>query len=167
MLQPPAGGTQVLFLEVVVPEPTAVPRRLSHRLSFAEGMIAMPPVAVGTRAVKTLARPVTGADWIAADGPGSDPDNHHRRGLFVLDGVLTDSRRLAIDWKIVRGGRSYSGDAREPHVHLEVTDTARTLAAEGLPYVIDRYTVMASGAGTPGLRRGELPLDGMIVDFGR
>ncbi len=261
----PAGGTLVLFLEVMVPERNAVPARLSHRLSLGDGVVTTAAISVSHRMLKVLGRPVTGADWIAADGPGSDPDNHHRRGLFIIDGALTDSRRLAIDWKIVRDGKSYrgderaaasyfaygqpllaigdalvvraedghpdnpaghgadfhpaepvtidnvggnhvvldlgdgqyahyfhmkagsvrvrpgervrrgqgigmigsSGDAREPHVHLEITDTSRTLTGEGVPYVIDRYTVTQSRTGAIGARARQLPLDGMVIDFGR
>jgi hypothetical protein len=36
-----------------------------------------------------------------------------------------------------------SGDAREPHLHFEITNSAKALAGEGLPYVIDQYRVKA------------------------
>jgi hypothetical protein len=98
MMPIPAGGTQIVFVEVKIPEGQAVPRRLVHRISIGDGTIVMAAIPV-RRAVKVLGRPVTGSDWIAADGPGSDPDNHHRRGLFISNGSLTDSRRLAIDWR--------------------------------------------------------------------
>ena len=40
------------------------------------------------------------------------------------------------------------------------------LAGEGLPYLIDRYRVKtADGAWT--IHTGELPLGGMLVDFGQ
>ncbi|MET3713176.1 murein DD-endopeptidase MepM/ murein hydrolase activator NlpD [Sphingomonas trueperi] len=259
----PAGGTQIVFVEVKIREGQAVPRHLVHRISIGDGTIVMAAIPV-RRAVKLLGRPVAGGDWIAADGPGSDPDNHHRRGLFISNGSLTDSRRLAIDWKVIRNGQSYSGDAhaaasyfaygrpllavgdakvvraedghpdnpaghgadfhpaepitidnvggnlivldlgdgqyahyfhlktgsfrvrvgdhvrkgqvigaigasgdaREPHVHLEVTDARETLAGEGLPYVIDHYSVMDPKTGVRSPRSGQLPLDGMIIDFG-
>jgi hypothetical protein len=260
----PAGGTLVLFLEVAIPEQKAVPARLAHRLAIGDGVVTTAAIPVPRRVLKVLGRPVTGAGWVAADGPGSDPDNHHRRGLFIIDGALTDSRRLAIDWKIVEGGRFYrgdkhaaashfaynkpllaigdamvvraedghpdnpaghgadfhpaepvtianvggnhvvldlgggqyahyfhmkrgsvrvrpgervrkgqtigmigsSGDAREPHVHLEITDTSSTLTGEGIPYVIDSYTVTQSRTGGIGARTRQLPLDGMVSDFG-
>jgi len=260
----PPGGTLVLFLEVLIPESGSMPTRIVHRLSLGDGVVTTAAIPISHRVLKVLGRPVTGANWIAADGPGSDPDNHHRRGLFVNDGALTDSRRLAIDWKIMRDGKSYSGDehvaasyfaygkpllaisdasvvraedghpdnppghgadfhpaepvtidnvggnhivldlgdgqyahyfhmktasvrvrpgdrvrkgqvigtigssgdAREPHVHLEITDTSRTLTGEGLPYVIDHYTVTQSRTGAIGARTRQLPLDGMVIDFG-
>ena len=58
-----------------------------------------------------------------------------------------------------------SGDSREPHLHLEVTDSSRFLAGEGVPYLIDWYrTKSADGAWQ--VRRRELPLKDMLVDFG-
>lgn len=50
-------------------------------------------------------------------------------------------------------------------MHLEITYTVGTLTGEGLPYVIDRYTVTQSKAGAIGARTHELRLDGMVVDF--
>jgi hypothetical protein len=259
----PPGGTLVLFLEVLISERQPIPARIVHRLSLDENMVETAAIPISHRMLKVVGPPVMGANWIAADGPGSDPDNHHRRGLFVQDGMLTDSRRLAIDWKIVRDGKSYrgdehaaasyfaygkplvaiadalvvrsedghpdnpaghgvdfhpaepvtidnvggnhvvldlgdgqyahyfhmktgsvrvspgervrkgqvigmigsSGDAREPHLHLEITDTSRTLTGEGLPYVIDHYTVTQSRTGAIGTRARQLPLDGMVVNF--
>jgi hypothetical protein len=261
----PAGGTLVVFLEVLTPKEGSAPARLVHRLSFGDGFVTTGAVPVSRRVLKALGRPVAGASWIAADGPGSDPDNHHRRGLFVIDGALTDSRRLAVDWKIMKDGKSYhgdkhaaasyfaygkpllavgdalvvrsedghpdnpaghgsdfhpaepvtianvggnhvvlnlgdgqyahyfhmkagsvrvrpgehvrkgqvigmigsSGDAREPHLHLEITNTPNTLTGDGIPYVIDHYTVMQSKTGGTGARTRQLPLDGMVIDFGK
>ena len=260
----PAGGTQVVFIEVRIPEGQPLPGRLVHRLSFGSGSITMTAIPVH-RSLKILGRPVTGSDWIAADAPSNDPDNHHRRGLFINDGALTDSRRLAIDWKIMKDGKSYrgdakaaasyfaygqpllaigdakvvsvedghpdnpaghgvdfhpaepvtidniggnlvvldlgdgqyahychmktgsirvrvgdhvrkgqvigaigsSGDAREPHVHLEVTDAIKTMTGEGLPYVIDHYSVIDPKTGALSSRTNQLPLDDMMIDFGR
>jgi len=263
LIQP--GATLILFLEVKVPDGRPVPARLAHRLTLGGTVVTTAPVRPRTGPLKVLGRPVSGAGWLAADGPGNDPDNHHRRGIFIRDGQLTDSRRLAIDWKILRNGKSYegdehaaasyfaygrpllavadavvvraqdglpdnppghgaafhpampvtidtvggnhvvldlgdgqyahyfhmrpgsltvkagdhvrrgqvigaigsSGDAREPHVHLEVTDAVDVLKGEGIPYVLDRYRVTADPAGGPaGLREHQLPLNGMTIDFG-
>jgi murein DD-endopeptidase MepM/ murein hydrolase activator NlpD len=32
-----------------------------------------------------------------------------------------------------------TGDAREPHLHFEVTNSSKPLSGEGVPYLIDRY----------------------------
>jgi hypothetical protein len=58
-----------------------------------------------------------------------------------------------------------SGDAREPHLHLEITNSPRLLAGEGLPYLIDHYRVKS--VGTWESRERELPMKDLVVDFGK
>jgi murein DD-endopeptidase MepM/ murein hydrolase activator NlpD len=64
----------------------------------------------------------------------------------------------------VLGEIGVSGDAREPHLHFEVTTRPEFAIGEGVPYVIDRYSILAGAA--IGARERELPLNDMIVDFG-
>jgi murein DD-endopeptidase MepM/ murein hydrolase activator NlpD len=57
-----------------------------------------------------------------------------------------------------------SGDAREPHLHFEVTTSPTILAGEGVPYLIKHFNVeQLDGSRTP--HNLELPLDKMVVDF--
>jgi hypothetical protein len=205
---------------------------------------------------------VQGVDWRAAGGPGDEADNHHRRGILMIDGRAVISRRYAIDWMQVDGestfegnaadARSYyaygedvlavadarvvaarnsipdnvpsqngtfqpaipitmetvpgnnivldvgggqfahymhlragsvrvkegervrrgqvlgqigmSGDAREPHLHFELTTSPQFAMGEGIPYVMDEYSIVAGGV--LGKRTRELPLNGAVVDFG-
>jgi hypothetical protein len=58
-----------------------------------------------------------------------------------------------------------SGDAREPHLHFEVTDSSKLIAGDGLTYVIDRYRTMSGGGGSRELRIRELPMNKNIVEF--
>jgi murein DD-endopeptidase MepM/ murein hydrolase activator NlpD len=214
--------------------------------------------------LRVLGPPLEGTDWLAASGPSNDEDNHHRRGVTILDGQAVDSRRYAIDWKQVRDGASFSGDARdvrsyyaygkdvlavadarvvtardgvpenipghgqafhpavpltsetvsgntiildlgggqyanyhhlqpgslrvkagdrvrrgqvlarvgdsgdarEPHLHFEVTITPKQGMVEGVPYLINRYRCKSGANGSTELRIRELPLDNSIVTFG-
>jgi hypothetical protein len=59
-----------------------------------------------------------------------------------------------------------SGDAREPHLHFEVTTSSKLLAGEGVPYLIDRYGCMSANGGPIELRIHELPLNKNVVAFG-
>jgi len=59
-----------------------------------------------------------------------------------------------------------SGDARMPHLHFEVTTSGTVLAGEGVPYLIDHYRIWTQDK-TWDARTAELPLDTMLVDFGR
>ena len=58
-----------------------------------------------------------------------------------------------------------SGDAREPHLHFEITNSPKLLAGEGLPYVIDHFRVKSEKGWQN--RTGELPLKDMVIEFGR
>jgi hypothetical protein len=260
-----SGGTAIIFMSVTFDTASHIPDRLIHRVisteSFARGAV----IATHHTRLHVLGPPLEGPDWVAADGPGNDPDNHHRRGIIIIDGRLVTSRRYAIDWKQIKDGvslsgeprdeRSYyafakdvlavadgrvvtardglpdnipghneafhpavpitletvggntitidlgdgqfayymhlqpgslrvragervrrgqvlarvgcSGDAREPHLHFEITDSSKMAAGEGLPYVIDRYRTMGAGGGPKELRIRELPLNNSLIEFVR
>ena len=59
-----------------------------------------------------------------------------------------------------------SGDAREPHLHFEVTTSPKLGAGEGVPYLIDRYRSRGANGKSTELRTHELPLDKSVVTFG-
>ena len=59
-----------------------------------------------------------------------------------------------------------SGDAREPHLHFQVQTTSDSLAGERSAYLIDHYRVRSAGREWRGRKR-ELPLGGMLIDFGQ
>ena len=58
-----------------------------------------------------------------------------------------------------------SGDAREPHLHFQVTTSSSLFANEGLPYLIEHYRIKTAGDSWQ-TRSRELPLGNMLVDFG-
>jgi murein DD-endopeptidase MepM/ murein hydrolase activator NlpD len=58
-----------------------------------------------------------------------------------------------------------SGDAREPHLHFEVTTSSKPFAAEGVPYLIDRYSTRTPKGAQLELHSRELPLDHSVVIF--
>jgi Peptidase family M23 len=58
-----------------------------------------------------------------------------------------------------------SGDAREPHLHFQVSTSSSLLGGEGVPYLIDRYRAK-SVDNTWQEHTHELPLGGMLIDFG-
>jgi hypothetical protein len=59
-----------------------------------------------------------------------------------------------------------SGDPNVPHLHFEVTTSATLLAGEGIPYLIDHYSIW-TGDKVWETRTQELPLRDMLVDFGQ
>ena len=258
------GGRAIVFMSTAFDRSAHVPDRLLHHV-FTSGSVAEGAV-IDTHhtSLHVLGPPVDGANWIAADGPSNDQDNHHRRGIVIIDGGAVISRRYAIDWKQIKDGaafsgdardvRSYysygkavlavadgrvvmardglpdnipghgelfhpavpitmetvagntiilalgggqfayymhlqpgslrvktgdrvrrgqvlarigsSGDAREPHLHFEVTTSSKLLAGEGVPYLIDRYRCMSASGGPMELRIHELPVNNSVVVFG-
>jgi murein DD-endopeptidase MepM/ murein hydrolase activator NlpD len=59
-----------------------------------------------------------------------------------------------------------SGDAREPHLHFELTNSPQLLIGEGVPYLIDRYRVKAADDSWQ-VRTRELPWRDTVIEFGR
>lgn len=260
-----AGGqSAIAFMSVAFDRGSHIPDRLLHRVTTSYAPEEGAVISTHHTELHVLGPPVEGANWLAADGPSNDEDNHHRRGVVILDGRAVDSRRYAIDWKQIRDGASFSGDARdarsyysygkavlavadgrvvaardglldnipghgdafhpavpitletaagntitldlgggqfayymhlqpgslrvkiadrvrrgqvlalvgdsgdarEPHLHFEVTTSSRLLAGEGVPYLIDQYSSKSTSDAPAELHRHELPLDKSVVTFG-
>jgi murein DD-endopeptidase MepM/ murein hydrolase activator NlpD len=257
----PGGGT-VVFVAVALDAAAPAPNALRNRVYAGDSTALSAAMETEHTRLKVFGPPVQGTNWRAGDGPGNEADNHHRRGLMMIDGRAVISRRYAIDWtqvdaeKTFEGdaadARSYhaygedvlavadgrvvaardglpdnvprhngvfepaipitmetvpgnyivldvgdgqfahylhlrmgsgrvkegdrvrrgqvlgqvgnSGDAREPHLHFELTTSPRFAIGEGIPYVMDEYAIMAGGV--PGKRTRELPLNGAVIDFG-
>jgi murein DD-endopeptidase MepM/ murein hydrolase activator NlpD len=260
--QLPPGASIVVFMWVSLAPAAKVPDRLSHRVITTDNEARAPAVAM-QRGLREFTSPVTGTNWKANNGPSNDAENHHRRGVVVVDGRAVISRRYAVDWVQVENGATFtgdkrnklayhayaeplravadatvvavtdglpdnvpghneefspavpitmatvagntvvldlggglfahyfhvqagsiqvktgdrvrrgqriariggSGDAREPHLHFEVTTSAKLIAGEGVPYVIDEYRITAANGQPAGSRKRELPLKNEVVDF--
>lgn len=259
-----AGGqSQIVFVLIVRDGGARWPDRLLHRMTFENSTVQGAEITTHHDSLKTLGAPVQGKDWLAADGPDNDVDNHHRRGVIVLNGKTVDSRRYAIDWKVVKNGSSFtgdslnvlsyyaydqpvlavadgrvlvardglpnnipghgaafhpaapitletatgnnivlalgggqfayymhlnsgtlnvkagdrvhkgdviahigsSGDAREPHLHFEVTDSPTALLGEGLPYEINHFATVEQEGASEAVHENQMPIGGSIVDF--
>jgi len=257
------GQSAIVFMSIAFDRGSHIPDRLLHRVTTAYAPEEGAVIATHHTELRVLGPPVEGADWLAEDGPSNDQDNHHRRGVVILNGLPVDSRRFAIDWKEVKDGAPFSGDARdvhsyysygkaalavadgrivtardglpenipghgdafhpaapitlktvagntitldlgggqfayymhlqpgslrvkagdrvrrgqvlarvgcsgdarEPHLHFEVTTSSKLLAGEGVPYVIDRYSIKNTSDGPAELHTHELPLDNSVVIF--
>jgi hypothetical protein len=82
--------------------------------------------------------------------------------------LLPSSVRVKVGERVRRGQVlaliGDSGDAREPHLHFEITNSPKLLAGEGLPYLIDHFGVKSENGWSS--RTRELPLKDMVIDFG-
>ena|SRR5215469_723903 len=258
------GQSVIVFISVAVERKSHLPSRLIHRVIAGDSIGQGAEISTNHTALHVLGPPVAGANWLAADGPSNDEDNHHRRGVILLGGKTVDSRRYAIDWKRIQDGVSFSGDARdvhsyysygqtvlavadgrvlaardrlpdnipghgeafhpavpitfetvagntitldlgggqfayymhlapgslqvkagdrvrrgqvlahigasgdarEPHLHFEVTTSSTILAGEGVPYLIDHFRTQSEGEAQPGIHNNELPLGKSVVNLG-
>jgi Peptidase family M23 len=136
------GGGQcaIAFMWVTFDRNSPIPARLLHRVITSDGETEGAAMGTHHTALRVLGPPLEGRDWLAASGPSNDDDNHHRRGVTILDGQAVDSRRYAIDWKQLRDGASFSGDARDVHSYfaygkdvLAVADSRVVTARDGVP----------------------------------
>jgi hypothetical protein len=134
------GQSAITFMSIALDRGAHIPNRLLHRVTTPYGPEEGAVISTHHTELHVLGPPVGGADWLADDGPSNDQDNHHRRGVVILDGQPVDSRRYAIDWKQARDGASFSGDARDVRSYycygkavLAVADGRVVTARDGLP----------------------------------
>lgn len=258
------GQSAIAFVSIAFDRNSHVPDQLLHRVIMADSAGTGAAIVTHHTELHQLHPPVEGADWLAEDGPSNDQDNHHRRGVVIVDGNAVDSRRYAIDWKQVRDNTAFSGDprdvksyysygqtvfavadgsvlvardglpdnipghgdafhptvpitmetvagntitlalgdsqfahymhlqsgslrvkagdrvrrgqvlarigasgdAREPHLHFEVTTSSRLMAGEGVPYLIDHYRTASANGGPADLHVREMPMNKNVVVFG-
>jgi hypothetical protein len=96
------GQSSIAFMSIVFESGSHIPDRLFHRVITTDSVGEGAVIATHHSELHVLGPPVEGANWLAADGPSNDQDNHHRRGVVILDGRAVDSRRYAIDWKQIK-----------------------------------------------------------------
>ena len=92
-LQVAGGETIIVFISVSFQKDARVPDHLIHRIVASGGTAECAVISTHHTPLQVLAPPVEGANWLADDGPGNEPDNHHRRGLHVFDGKPVISER--------------------------------------------------------------------------
>src|SRR6185437_13002027 len=113
--------TMLAFMWIDLAPGAAIPTQLRHSLTVQrKGEPARQldaPTTVVSGAVREIAPPLRGGNWLAANGPSNTSD--HRRAALVLGGAVHISQRYAIDW--VRVGAdlsSFHGDPKDNRSYL-------------------------------------------------
>lgn len=123
------GTAAVAFMWIPFDDAARVPGRLRHRIVTADAAVEGAVIGTHHTELHVLAPPVQGAGWTASDGPSNARDNHHRRGVLVMNGQLVDSRRYAIDWMRYKDGASIAyGESV-----FAVADATVVKVQDGLP----------------------------------
>jgi len=58
-----------------------------------------------------------------------------------------------------------SGDAREPHLHFELTTSPKVIRGEGIPYLLNRYRSKSNVNASVEVHTDDLPLDKDLAEF--
>lgn len=140
--------TALLFLHVILPPGTPVPKQISHRITLRAS--AAPPgherlteeggaVEVDQRKVVVIGPPLKGERYVAADSC-CDAFRHTRAALPV-NGRVWVTQRFAVDWEqLDSSGRTYSGPREDVKSYtifgqpvLAAADAVVESVTDGLP----------------------------------
>jgi hypothetical protein len=135
-----AGATVVVFMQVALDSKARMPKTLRHRVSSVDSSVEGAVIGTHRTSLKLLEPPVRGTGWHAYDGPSNDRENHHRRGLLVLDGHPSISRRFATDWFLKKDGHTYKGDLHDRRSHHSYDQPV---------YAVAKGTVVSTRDGRP------------------
>ena len=139
------GSFAILYVWVTLGRREDVPASITHRVSLRVGTyphelnIDTPATPVIMKPVVAISPPLTGENWLAANGPSNT--SVHRRAFIAVNGRGYISQRFAIDWlQLYPDGKSYSGDAKDnknyraygAEVHA-VADGVVTEVKDGIP----------------------------------
>jgi murein DD-endopeptidase MepM/ murein hydrolase activator NlpD len=113
------GMRYIVYMWLTVEEEGNLPNTLYHRLYFTlknsagediERVVDDFPVIVRSDKPLVLSPPISGSDWLLANGPSNSSD--HRRFVTAIDGKVRAGQRFAIDlMKFGEDGKLVHGDA--------------------------------------------------------
>src|SRR5580704_2527010 len=121
--------------------PASVRQRVTAKIGdYPEGFaFDTPATPVDKKPVVVIGAPLTGDEWVAANGPSNT--SGHRRALIPVNGRAYISQRYAIDWvELYPDGKTYQGDPADNknyraygHEIHAVADGIVTETKDGLP----------------------------------
>ena len=144
----PAGGSALLFMDVVYKRKQDTPKRLTHTFEMTgtngsgtqEFKFGGVPTAVGQDPAIRVDPPLKGKRWVVANGC-CDPINAHRGATLAINGTIEAPERFAIDFvQVQRDGLLFDGplDENESYPYFgdkiySATDGKVVRTQDGLP----------------------------------
>jgi murein DD-endopeptidase MepM/ murein hydrolase activator NlpD len=111
------GQMANVYMWVTLDSPAKVPSSIEHKITVKAGKnqdeiaAQCARIAVG-RDLATIAAPLRGDNWLAANGPSNS--SGHRRALIPVDGRARIAQRFAIDWvRLNADGKTFTGDPKD------------------------------------------------------
>jgi murein DD-endopeptidase MepM/ murein hydrolase activator NlpD len=140
----PPGQMAVVYMWVTLDSPAKVPAGIAHKITVKAGKgqdeiaAECSRIAVG-REIATIAAPLRGDNWVAANGPSNS--SGHRRTLIPIDGRARIAQRFAIDWvRMNADEKTFTGDPLDNKNYraygseaLAVADGTVTEIKDGIP----------------------------------
>jgi murein DD-endopeptidase MepM/ murein hydrolase activator NlpD len=139
-----AGQRASVYVWASMPGDAPPPRALQHRivikLGDTERVVETDAARIAlSGAPKVIAPPLSGADWLAANGPSNS--SGHRRSIVPVDGTARIPQRFAIDWIQLRpDGSRHEGDPKDNRNYraygqhaLAVADGIVSAVKDGIP----------------------------------
>ncbi|WKG03777.1 M23 family metallopeptidase [Mycolicibacterium sp. HK-90] len=170
------GQSAYVWLDVVADDPSQVPSALTHELGITVAKPMPPlvpptltesvaPVSVQTRKPVSIAPPLTGDNWVNANG--CCDMTPHRMALNPINGKVWAAERFAIDYvQLGADGRLYAGDrskvASYPYFGAEI----RAVADGPVVAVLDGLDEQVPGATPAGLTLQQYGGNHIVQDIG-
>ena len=145
----------IVFVWVTLDRREDVPASITQRISMRVGTypeeltIETAATPVDLKPVAVISPPLTGDNWLAANGPSNT--SPHRRAFISVDGRGTIGQRFAIDWlELYPDGKSFQGDPKDNKSYRAygaeiraVADGVVTEVKDGIPQNVPGATSRA------------------------
>lgn len=165
------GKLSVANIWIALP-PNAIPREISHTLSFKRDDSGPTTVSGGklllsARRGVIVQPPLTGTNWIAATAPSNT--SAHRTARMCLEGHASIGQRFAIDWLKVDGhGNTFNGPESKNESYFAYGKNILACANAKVVKVVDglRENVPHGGVVAVVITPRSLPGNHVILDLG-
>lgn len=170
------GQSAIVWLDVVVDDPSQVPTNLIHEIGVDVAKPIPPlvppkltetiaPVAVQTRKPASISPALGGDDWLNANG--CCDMTAHRMAVNPINGKLWVAERFAIDFvQLGADGRLFSGDKAKVDSYPYFGADIHAVADGKVVAVVDGLPEQTPGAGPTGLTLDQYGGNHIVQDIG-